>query len=288
MKKFLFLPLFAALMLFSACSSDDDDNDVPEPVVAEASYKGDLALGETSLTTICTFVYNEASKSCDLTIAGLKFAAGMPAIDICLKNIPCKIDGEKMVFASTSPIVPLVTMAGMTMPYEDYKVESVEGYATTSEISLTASMQLGTLVFSGEYTDEKDVNAPVAGAYTGSMSVLATGADEPFVCEALNCEVQINNDNSALDLIIYGARFAQNMPVTVDIKLQAIPCTESDGGVQFAGNETIIPLVRMGEDYVPMEAYAFSSIEGVCAGGVLAFEASMTRGEFEFEGVASK
>ncbi len=287
MKKNLFLPLFAALMLLSACSSDDDDNTAAEPSVTEASYKGNLTFGEAALTTKCSFVYNEASKSCDLTIEGLKFAPAMPSVDICIKSVPCKIDGDKMLFASAAPIVPFVTMMGQTVPYEDYTIESVEGYATASDISLAASMKMGALTFSGKYTDEKEENAPLTGGYTGSMTVLATGAEEPFICEALNCDVQIADDKNSLDLIIYGARFAQNMPVTVDIKLQAIPCVANEGGVEFACHETMIPLVRMGEDFVPMEAFAFSRIEGLCADGSLVFGASMTRGEFMFEGSSS-
>lgn len=287
MKKFLFLPLFAALMLLSACSSDDD-NTASVPSVTEAAYKGDLTLGGAALSTKCSFLYNEVSKSCDLTIEGLKFAPAMPSVDICIKGVPCKIDGGKMVFASAAPIVPFVTIMGQTIPYEDYTIESVEGYATATDISLTASMEMGALTFSGKYTDEKEENSSASGAYTGSMTVLATGAEEPFICEALNCDVQIADDKNSLDLIIYGARFAQNMPVTVDIKLQAIPCVANDGGVEFECVETMIPLVRMGEDFVPMEAFAFSRIAGVCADATLVFGASMTRGEFMFEGSLNK
>lgn len=288
MKKFLFLPLFAVLMLLSACSSDDDDNTASVPSVTEAAYKGDLTLGGAALSTKCSFLYNEVSKSCDLTIEGLKFAPAMPSVDICIKGVPCKIDGGKMVFASAAPIVPFVTIMGQTIPYEDYTIESIEGYATATDISLTASMEMGALTFSGKYTDEKEENGSASGAYTGLMTVLATGAEEPFICEALNCDVQIADDEKSLDLIIYGARFAQNMPVTVDIKLQAIPCVANDGGVEFECVETMIPLVRMGEDFVPMEAFAFSRIAGVCADATLVFGASMTRGEFMFEGCLNK
>ena len=287
MKKLFLLPLFALLAIFTACSSDEDNKQTVEPVVVNADYQGTIIIEENALPVICNFVYNESAKDCNVTIKGVKLAEMMPVVDIALKNIPCKPSKGKIEFEAND-IVPYITMMGVSYEAEDYKIESVKGFVTEIDMSVSVTMSLGAFTFEGKYTEEKEEDAAESGEYVGTMAVLATGADEPFLSENIVCEMVINDDNSALDLIIYGARFAQNMPTTIDIKLQEIPYTLANGELLFSCEDTMIPLVRVGSEYIPMEAFSFSSIEGSSSAEQLYFVASMTRGDFAFDGKMKK
>lgn len=289
MKKLLLLPLFAMLALLSACSSDDDDKQIVEAAVTEAVYKGDLIFGEMTFTVKCEYKYDAKSNSCDITLKDVTFAAAMPKMDILLENVPCTLK-EGVVEFSGKSLTPMMIMGGVSLPAEGYEIESVKGYATASSMSLNATMAIGALDFSGTLVngDEEDNESSVDGGFKGAMAVFATDSETPFINESVRCEVFPNDDFTALDLVIYSARFAENMPVSVDIKLQAIPCEVIEGELHFALEETFVPLVRMGEEFIPMEAFSFYYIAGVSDGETLAFEAEMTRGEFVFDGVKSK
>lgn len=288
MKKLLLFPLFAMLALMSACSSDDDDKKIFEAAVTEATYKGDLNMGEMTFTVKCEYKYDAESNCCDITLKGVTFAAAMPKMDITLENVPCTLK-EGMVEFEARSLTPIMAMGGMSIPAEDYVIERLVGAATASSLRLTATMAMGVLEFEGALSngDEEDEDV-VEGGYSGTMAVFATDTEVPFINEAVRCEVIPNEDLTALDLVIYSARFAENMPVSVDIKLEAIPCKLLDGELHFGCEETFVPLVRVGEEFVPMEAFSFYYIAGISNGNTLAFEAEMTRGEFVFEGVQSK
>lgn len=289
MKKLLLFPLFAMLALLSACSSDDDDKQLFEPAVTEAVYKGDLQFGETTFTVKCEYKYDTESNSCDITLKGVTFAAAMPKMDITLENVPCTLKEGLVEFVGRD-LTPIMTKGGMSLPAEDYKIEQLQGSATASSMQLKVVMAMGELLFDGALSsgDDEENEGSVVGEFSGAMTVLATDSEVPFVNESVRCELLPNEDFTAVDLCIYSARFAENMPVSVDIKLEAIPCEVIDGKIYFGCEETFVPLVRMGDEFIPMEAFSFYDIAGVCDGESLAFEANMTRGEFVFSGVKSK
>ena len=289
MKKLLLFPLFAMLALLSACSSDDDDKQLFEPAVTEAVYKGDLQFGETTFTVKCEYKYDTESNSCDITLKGVTFAAAMPKMDITLENVPCTLKEGLVEFVGRD-LTPIMTMGGMSLPAEDYKIKQLQGSATASSMQLKVVMAMGELLFDGALSsgDDEENEGSVEGEFSGAMTVLATDSEVPFVNESVRCELLPNEDFTAVDLCIYSARFAENMPVSVDIKLEAVPCEVVDGEIYFGCEETFVPLVRMGNEFIPMEAFSFYYIAGVCDGESLAFEANMTRGEFVFSGVKSK
>ena len=289
MKKLLLFPLFAMLALLSACSSDDDDKQLFEPAVTEAVYKGALQFGETTFAVKCEYKYDTESNSCDITLKGVTFAAAMPKMDITLENVPCTLKEGLVEFVGRD-LTPIMTMGGMSLPAEDYKIEQLQGSATASSMQLKVVMAMGELLFDGALSsgDDEENEGSVEGEFSGAMTVLATDSEVPFVNESVRCELLPNEDFTAVDLCIYSARFAENMPVSVDIKLEAVPCEVVDGEIYFGCEETFVPLVRMGDEFIPMEAFSFYYIAGVCDGESLAFEANMTRGEFVFSGVKSK
>lgn len=133
---------------------------------------------------------------------------------------------------------------------------------------------------SGSDDDSVPTSPSEGSAYSGALKVLATGAEDYFDCENVRTEVLFAGDYMTLK--IFGAKFAENMPVTVDITLENIPCTIAGDNVVFTCNDEIIPLVGV----LPSPNFAFSAISGTIADGVLTFDAKMTRGEFSYSGRA--
>lgn len=281
MKKRLLLPLLSILVLFTACSSDDDNTPTapPDPVltVTEVDYTGKITMGETAINTRCTVVYDNTSKLCILKFKGLKFADAMPTIDLNIGQIPCNENGGRIEFHTADPIIPTVTMTetGLSYPAQEYSMTDIEGVIGATTLTISASMQGGSFTFEGTLV-------PV---YMGSMNVLATGADKVFICKDVKCEAEINEQNNIFDLYIYGAKFAETMPVTIDIKLEGLPLSSIQEGYKFDVKRDIVPLVRVGQTYAPMEAFTFSSIRGIIhSSNTLSFDAVMTRGQFSYSG----
>lgn len=120
--------------------------------------------------------------------------------------------------------------------------------------------------------------------FNGKLSVLALNADEFFELEGVKCKLSFNEATEFLDLYLYGVKFDEKMPITIDIKLENLPYTSDESGLRFRLDEDFVPLVRLGDDFLPMDAYSFSCIDGTLANGVLGFKSEMTRGTFMFEG----
>ena len=255
MRKILMLPLIALMALIASCSTDDDGGVMPEPVIPVTSvdYYGVAKVAEIELPVRCTVVYNTSAKLCDIKVSGLKFADAMPAVNIRLAGILCSASASEIEFA----------------------MNNLTGVIKDKTMEVTATMAMGEFSFKGT----------VVPVFSGLMKVLADGTDQLFTLPNTNCEVETSLDGSSANLYIFGAKFAATMPVTVDVKLENIACTVFDGGYSFIASDTIVPFVRMGGEYVPMEAYKFYKIKGeVLDRGTLVFDASMTKGAFEYEG----
>ena len=101
-----------------------------------------------------------------------------------------------------------------------------------------------------------------------------------FKKENTVCIVRGIND-SKLSLDIYKVKFAENMPVEINITIPDIPINHKDG--TFSG-DTIVPLIGV----APAPAYTFSKIEGCLTDSTLTFSATLTRGTFSFSGRNAK
>lgn len=278
------LPLIALMALIASCSSDDDGGVMPEPVIPVTSvdYYGVAKVAEIELPVRCTVVYNTSAKLCDIKVSGLKFADSMPAVNIRLAGILCSASASEIEFAMTTPIIPEISMQqteglpsapGAANP--QFAMNNLTGVIKDKTMEVTATMAMGEFSFKGT----------VVPVFSGLMKVLADGTDQLFTLPNTNCEVETSLDGSSANLYIFGAKFAATMPVAVDIKLENVACTMFDGGYSFIASDSIVPLVRMGGEYVPMEAYKFYKIKGeVLDRGTLVFDASMTKGAFEYEG----
>lgn len=279
------LPLLALMALIASCSSDDDNGITPpSPVISVTSvdYYGIASVAEVSVPVRCTVLYNIESSVCEIKVTGLKFTDAMPVVDLRLAGILCSESAGEIAFAMTTPVIPEISMQstgglpsapGASNPA--FAMNNLTGVIKDKTMEVTATMAMGEFSFIGT----------VVPIFSGLMKVLATGEEQLFTTPNINCEIETSLDGSNANLYIYGAKFAAGMPVTVDIKLTDLSCTLFDGGYSFAASDSIVPLVRMGNEFVPMEAYKFGKIKGeVLDRGTLVFDASMTKGSFEYEG----
>lgn len=285
MKKLLFLPLFAALALLASCSDDDESVTPPAPEqhVTSVDYYGVLAVGEFTDTVRCTVVYDNAANVADITVRGLRFSDKMPAVDMRMAGIICSPTSTDIVFAPSATVIPEVSVSavpgapsqpGVSDP--KYAMTGLTGTIKDRVMEFSATMPMGEASFCGI----------VVPLFTGSMNVLATGEEKAFVMDDVLCEVELEGDGAFANLFIYGAKFAERMPVTVDIKLPGVSCHHFNGGYSIAVSDSLVPLVKMtGTDYMPMPEFAFTKVSGeVRDAGLLYFDASMTRGVFSYEG----
>lgn len=60
-----------------------------------------------------------------------------------------------------------------------------------------------------------------------------------------------------MDIVMQGVKFSDKMPVTLDITLKSVPCTETDGALMFSA-ENIVPLIAGN----PSSDYTFAFLTG--------------------------
>ena len=117
---------------------------------------------------------------------------------------------------------------------------------------------LATILFFGSCADDNEVTLPVPAveeksfAYSGDLQVGS------FTLADAAVSVEINKSAAGyMDILMKGVKFSDKMPVTLDIALNGIPCTEADGRLVFAA-ENIVPLIA-GK---PSSDYTFALLTG--------------------------
>ena len=113
-----------------------------------------------------------------------------------------------------------------------------------------------------------------ATAYNGKLIVNGS-----YVKDSTECYIEFAKDNKSLTLSINEVKFAEAMPVSIDIAIPGIPATANGNDITFSG-DTIVPLVGV----VPSPAFTFYNIDGEIKDGELKFSAVCTRGLFTFSG----
>ena len=127
-----------------------------------------------------------------------------------------------------------------------------------------------------ETIDPGKPETPVATTYTGRLTVNG-GA---YIKEDADCEITFAENGDKLTLNINSVKFAEAMPVTINLSVPESPCATEDGKTIFSGND-IVPMMGV----APAEAYTFSAITGSIENSVLEFSATLTKGSFSFTGV---
>ena len=127
-----------------------------------------------------------------------------------------------------------------------------------------------------ETIDPGKPETPVTTTYTGRLTVNG-GA---YIKEDADCEITFAENGDKLTLNINSVKFAEAMPVTINLSVPEIPCATEDGKTIFSGND-IVPMMGV----APAEAYKFSAITGSIENATLDFSATLTKGSFAFTGV---
>lgn len=249
MNKFLFLPLVLAVTLLCACSSSNEETPPTLPPL--------LKVFECEVGDTISFAFN-----------------AFDAWEMESNTEWCLLSTDGEIFSTT--INGVVGVSNVTVKVTESA--PADGYA-----ELTLTMDGESFVIVNIYPVFGMSSDISNSAYSGALRVLAAGAADYFTCEDIRCEVSLKA-NDAMTLKMFGAKFAENMPVTVDITLENIPCTIDSGNITFACNDTLVPLVGT----LPAPNFSFSEISGSIADGTLTFDATMTRGEFSYSGTAVK
>lgn len=305
MKKILLLPLIAAMAMIISC---DEESSKTPPTLPNTltSYEGILSIDTIATEITCEIMFNEAYSACDVTIKNMKFAPAMPPVNIKMTSVPCSID-EEVVYIAADSIVPTIEMNGVTMPDTAYAVKNFNGEIKDSYFRFSAAIgAMGVFTFNGnkltddsvelpEVTPSDSIESPevtpsdslveigtIERPYIGTLDVTALDSTS-FVCQDVVTTLLITPANGSCDIYIKGAKFAEGMPVTVNILLEDIKLEISDNTYTFLETEVITPKVEMpGGEYVAMSEYNFSYLSGEISGRNLSFFATMTKGSFSY------
>ena len=108
--------------------------------------------------------------------------------------------------------------------------------------------------------------------------------DNVFKLKNRVCTVERNSD-ATISILMCEAQFAPSMP-TFDILLPAVPFVPTNGGEQLLAAE-IVPCIKMGAAWMPVEKYTISNFSGEISAEALQFRCAMELGKIEFNGAAS-
>ncbi len=274
MKKLLFLPLLVMVAMLASCSSDDDNN---MPEIDSRIFTGKLLLNSSPVADGTRCELNVIDESASITLYGVRFAPTMPAMDITMPMLACKKSGDGYVINGKN-VLPLVGGE----PMDEFLISAVEASLVGDNFVVSAVTPMGTIGFSNALvTPVKPVGD--ARSFKGELLV------GDFAKE-VTIDVK-QKLAGTLDIVINDAKFAANMPLTLDITLKDIPY-EGDGDVTFAA-ENVAPYLNTETDSAP--AYTFASVEGNMSGDKLSLNARMSEElapyiagkEFVFVGVES-
>lgn len=324
MKKLFLLPLLAILILLVSCEKNNEITGFP-PSMTDATYEGAFTIGAIDSDISCEIDYNESLSECDIIINGLKFSPYMPEVNMTLPSLPCSVTDDGLVFAATEPIIPIVSVSGVAKSDSTYMVREFSGSLRENVLSFKGKMAMGEFFFMGDEVANDSVVFPDVtpsdstfipdvtpsdstfipdvtpsdsiltpgdkfiipdGHFNGVLDVVAIDSSM-FVCENVVCETVVSHKEGLLDLYIYGAKFAEAMPITIDILLENIPFVTDNERACSIHARDIVPLIAMPDGkYVPNEAFKFYRLYGVIIeqndGMKLSFSADMTRGTFSF------
>lgn len=115
---------------------------------------------------------------------------------------------------------------------------------------------------------------PATTEYNGTLIVNGS-----FRKENTNCKIQLNETSDSLTLDICEVKFAENMPVAIDI-MTKIPCSVTNDKIVF-DCDSVVPFIGV----VPAPQFKFYKIQGQVDDYDFAFSAELTRGVFTFTGV---
>ena len=128
---------------------------------------------------------------------------------------------------------------------------------------------LGCVACSEENTPKDETQKPVDTNYVGQLTV-GEGDSNSFVLENVKSKVEYANDK--MSILLEGVKFAENMPVSLNMTIPGIDYTTGD--VINFWRTGIVPLAMGGE----FPTYPITNLNGTITDGVMSF--SMTCGDY--------
>lgn len=260
MRKFL-LPVFVLMAMLVSCSGDDNGSDSPE--VKNELFYGGLSLNGSLVSDDAKCTLDIMGDSASIILHAVTFAPTMPAMDIVIPALNCEKNGDAYIISGKG-IVPTV----MGAPMERYTMSSVDACLIDGVFTLSAVMPMGTIGFSNATVEPEPGIKPVSGKhFKGALSA------GDFTMETV---VDVLLKDSVSKIILNDVKFAENMPVVIDITLADVPYTVEAGEeyveISFVA-ENVVPFINTGTEPVP--AYTFASVEGRISGDRLSLSAKM-------------
>ena len=251
----LILPLLAVLAFFASCSNEG--NNIPERY--EKTFYGRLLLNGSPIATDAKCSLHIIADVAAFTLHDLNMGAMGSIGDMIISNLSCVKTADGYV-ANGRNIVPFIGEEKRP----DLKIDEVRLVLSGDKLTIEAKTAMGTIVFSNALITPVK---PMGGAdnYSGSLSV------GDFVNEGIKVSIVKNETASTLELVLNDVRFAQGMPVTIDITLKDIPYIV-DGGIKF-DVANVLPFINNSTE--PAEAYTFASLSGVIDGDTLKLTGQM-------------
>lgn len=104
------------------------------------------------------------------------------------------------------------------------------------------------------------------GTYVGTVIADLNDGTPVYTINDVNVELT-SNENGTVDVKMLDVKFAEAMPVSINITAPGITATKTEEGHAFSGKD-IIPLVMGG----PNKDYMITSLSGTLIGETLSFE----------------
>jgi len=257
MKKFLNLLLCVTFLSFVACDDDNDGN-----TYSEESKQNGILLAITADTSVYSqdsevdFAFGE-NNLVSIKLVGVKFSERMPmTVDLQLDSIAYTRDENSSTNTfSADVIVPKYNGA----PFPRYTFTNLQGeFAGQGLFTLSFTTSNTTVKISNNYYWENDNDTITSN---GNM-VTILGPDSTFTQE--NVKVKFAQGNGKANIEMLGAKFAEKMPLTLDMTIGNVTFTKNEEGITFSG-DSIVPQA-MGSDF---PRYTITQLEGKITDGYL-------------------
>lgn len=195
------------------------------------------------------FEFNYTDGTADVEIKKIRFADGMPEINMSLEKLKWGYSNEFRVISATD-VIPVVNGE----PMQDYlinsvKIEILDRYVGAYYEPVVNICFLVNNVFKVTAVQENIV-------YFGQTNVVSTLGENPFDTNLSIYQVSIDDDLTA-DIRISGAKFAQGMP-SLDMEFEDIPVVVNSGYGYSLACDRLIPEIND----TPYPNYEISNLSG--------------------------
>lgn len=275
MKHFFSFLICAAMLSFVACNKSDD-----EPYTEQASLKGRLT---ASMPGTPTFVQDEAGVDFNfgsdglaiITLKGVKFAEAMPmTVDLVIDSVPYTRDEVNNTNSySISKVVPKFN----GQPMARYTITSLRGEFVSPDLfsmGFTASGTIEVSVSNMLLTNNTKSTA------TGTM-ITTLGTDSTYTKTDVVVNFSINNEFATIEML--AVKFAEAMPLTLDMTIDSVSYITVGETVNFTGNN-IVPTAMGGA----FPKYTITNLDGKIGDGKLSFTMMCGAYPVSYEGTLNK